>query len=191
LRAAHAFSPEKQGGKAGATSQTPRRIVSARVLQINRKPLTPGEPGLPKVATPRVHVNAQGLDGDFNVYRHEKKHDTPDRALLLYSVDKLAALNGEGWPLRPGDIGENLTLEGVAYEALQPGTEWSVGAQLTIRITEACHPCKTLAHLPYVGDARKREFIETMKGRRGWYAKVLHEGVVQVGDAFRPRPAHP
>lgn len=158
--------------------------MPGRVAQINRKPLTPGEPGLPKTPIPKVRVTVAGVEGDFNIYRHEKKKDTPDRALLLYSVDKLATLNAEGWPLRPGDIGENLTLEGIDYEAMQPGTEWRIGDELLIRVTEACHPCKTLAALPYVGDARKRDFIETMKGRRGWYAKVLREGSVKVGDVF-------
>lgn len=156
--------------------------MPGRVVQINRKPLTPGEPGLPKVETARARVMMSGVEGDFNVYRHEKKKDTPDRALLVYSMDKLEVLNQEGWPIRPGDIGENLTIDGVRYDAFQPGTEWKVGDELIIRITEACHPCKTLGALVYVGDARKREFIETMKGRRGWYAKVLHEGVVNVGD---------
>lgn len=158
--------------------------LSARVVQINRKPLTPGEPGLPKIATPQVRVTAAGVEGDFNIYRHEKKHDTLDRALLLYSADKILTLNAEGWPLRPGDIGENLTLDGLDYDAMQPGTEWRVGSELVIRVTEPCHPCKTLGKLSYVGDERKRDFIETMKGRRGWYAKVLREGTVKVGDVF-------
>lgn len=155
-----------------------------RVLQINRKPLTVGEPGLPKLPTPNAHVTTRGVDGDFNVYRHERKHGTPDRALLLYPIEMLSVLNHEGWPLRPGDIGENLTTEGIPYDAFQRGTRWRVGDEVELRVTEACQPCKTLGRLPYVGDARRRDFIATMKGRRGWYAQVLREGVVHAGDVI-------
>lgn len=161
-------------------------VDAARVVQINRKPYTSGAPGLPKMPVAVVGVTTRGIDGDFNVYRHEKKHDTPDRALLLYVADQLKTLNEEGWPVRAGDIGENLLLEGVRYEALQPGTRWQVGTRVVLEVTEACHPCKTLGHLPYVGPDRVRDFIAIMKGRRGWYAKVLREGTVQQGDRVEP-----
>jgi MOSC domain-containing protein YiiM len=36
--------------------------------------------------------------------------------------------------------------------------------------------------LPYIGDERGQEFMKTIKDRRGWYARVLEEGVVQSGD---------
>lgn len=175
---------KRQHGNGPRAHRRSEKYLPGRVVQINRKPLTPGEHGLPKISTPRAHVTIQGVEDDFNIYRHEKKNDTPDRALLLYTVETIAILNKEGWPLRPGDIGENVTLEGIDYDALQPGTEWLIGDGLRIRVTEPCNPCKVLAALPYVGETRKREFIETLKGRRGWYAKVLREGSMEIGDAF-------
>jgi MOSC domain-containing protein YiiM len=45
--------------------------------------------------------------------------------------------------------------------------------------------CTYLYSLPYIGDERGPEFIKTVKDRRGWYARVLEEGVVKEGDCFQ------
>ncbi len=81
------------------------------VYQINVKPDTPGEAGLPKVSVPTTQVSAKGLDGDFNRFRVNKKQNDPDMAVMIISMDMLNDLNNEGWPVMPGDLGENLTLE--------------------------------------------------------------------------------
>jgi hypothetical protein len=83
--------------------------LPGRVHQINMKPLTQGERGLPKKPVKEVQVTKAGLDGDFNKYRHEKKNDDPDSAVLLMPLETIRQLNEEGWPIRPGDIGENFT----------------------------------------------------------------------------------
>jgi MOSC domain-containing protein YiiM len=157
-------------------------------VQINRKARTIGEAGLPKVPVLAVRISRGGVEGDFNVYRHERKNDTSDRALLLYPSETLAALNAEGWPVAPGDIGENLTIDGIPYDAMKPGTRWAVGPALVLEISEACNPCKTLGKLPYIGAEKVDRFMATMKGRRGWYARVVKEGIVTAGDAVRPAP---
>ncbi len=56
----------------------------------------------------------------------------------------------EGWPVRPGDLGENLTVGGIAEAALKPGTRLRAGA-LLLELTKACDPCDEVYSLPYVG----------------------------------------
>ena len=89
---------------------------------------TPGEAGLPKVSIPTTRFTVNGLDGDYNRFRVNKKQNDPDMAVMLISMDILNDLNNEGWPVMPGDLGENLTLENIDYSSIQPGQKYAVGS---------------------------------------------------------------
>ena len=54
-----------------------------------------------------------------------------------------------------------------------------------IQISFKCEPCTYLYSFPYIGDERGQEFMKTIKDRRGWYARVLEEGVVRAGDIIK------
>jgi MOSC domain-containing protein YiiM len=160
---------------------------SGRVHQISRKPETGDEHGLPKLPTPVARVTPAGLEGDFNRWRHEVKNDDNDMALLILPQETLEELNEEGWPVRAGDLGENITTEGIAYDSFAPGRRFRVGESV-IEISKPCTPCDNLYLLPYVGEARGPTFVQAMLGRRGWYARVLLEGRVHTGDPVEPIP---
>jgi MOSC domain-containing protein YiiM len=155
--------------------------LSGVIQQINVKPSTPGERGLPKKPVDSAHVTREGVKGDFNIYRHEKLRDDPDSALLLMSIEKIRELNSEGWPIRPGDLGENFTVTGIPYSEFVVGKVFAVG-QLRLQIARRCDPCTNLYGLPYVGSSKGPQFLKVMLGRRGWYARVLEEGWVKTGD---------
>lgn len=153
----------------------------ARISQLSVKPRVPGEHGLPKHPVPTLRVGPEGAEGDHNNYRSRKLPGDRDQALLLVTEDLLATLGQEGWPVAPGDLGENLTLAGVREAELAPGVELRIGP-VAIIVTKPCDPCTELYTLPYVGDLRGSEFLETTMGRRGWYARVLEGGTLGVGD---------
>ena len=152
-----------------------------RVLQLNRKSPTPGQRGLPKLPVADARLTAEGVEGDFNVYRHEVKQDDPRMAVLLMPFETIHQLGQEGWPVRPGDLGENITSVGVPYHEFAPGLRFRVGGAL-LEITKACTPCENLFALPYVGEKRGPAFLRATLGRRGWYARVVEPGVVRTGD---------
>ena len=154
---------------------------SGKILQISVKPSTPGEHGLPKISVPEAEMHFGGVDGDYNTYRQEKKSGEPDMAVMLITQEILDDLNSEGWPVEYGDLGENLTISGLPYASIEPEKKYRVGSAL-IQISFKCEPCTYLYSLPYIGDERGQEFMKTIKDRRGWYARVLEEGVVQSGD---------
>jgi MOSC domain-containing protein YiiM len=154
-----------------------------RVFQLNRKPQTPGERGLPKVPVPEALITAQGVEGDYNSYRHDEAGDDPAMAVLIVPLETLTEFNHEGWPVRPGDLGENITSVGVNYADFAPGGRFQIGEAL-VEVTKACTPCDNLFLLPYVGAGRGPEFLRVTLGRRGWYAKVLREGRVRQDDAI-------
>ncbi len=156
----------------------------SEVYRINVKPQTHGERGLPKVQVAFTRLLRSGLEGDFNRYRHEKKNDTSDWAVLVLPLETIQQLNKEGWPVKPGDLGENITIQGVPYEALMEGSVWQIGNGAKIQISGPCTPCTNLYELPYVGKENGPRFIKTLLNRRGMFARVLKEGVLRSADPF-------
>jgi MOSC domain-containing protein YiiM len=152
-----------------------------RVFDLHRKPEVLGERGLPKPSVAEAFVSFAGVAGDFNLYRHREKRDDPEMALLIMPSETLAELNREGWPVRSGDLGENITTEGIPYNAFAPGRRFRAG-EMEFEVSKACTPCDNLFLLPYVGGARGPDFLRTMRDRRGWFARVVVEGWVRVGD---------
>ena len=159
--------------------------MHAVIEHLHIKPRTPGERGLPKIAVPLIHATAAGVGGDYNRYRHESKRDDPDKAVMFIATEILAMLRSEGWPVEPGHLGENVTVRGLANDAVVIGQRYRLGDELEIEISRTCDPCRNLAVLPYIGEERVNEFIRTTLGRRGWYGRVLRPGVVKRGDAMR------
>ncbi len=157
-------------------------VVTGRVLQVSLKPEIAGERGLPKRAVPSAPVTPAGLVGDFNLWRSRNKPGDRDQAVLVIARETLRRLQSEGWPVQPGDLGENLTVEGIPEAWYAAGRRFRVGREVEIELTEAAEPCKNLSLLPYVGEARVAEFVKATLGRRGWYARVHVAGTVCPDD---------
>ncbi|MDG6901510.1 MAG: MOSC domain-containing protein [Nitrososphaerota archaeon] len=157
------------------------KSAAGKVDLVNAKPQTPGERGLPKRSVGDALVTKAGVQGDFNVYRHEEKEDDPDSALLIFPAETILELNEEGWPVKPGDLGENLTTSGIPYSSFAVGKTFRAGG-VRFQVSRPCEPCDNLFLLPYVGRPKGPEFLKTMLGRRGWYARVLTEGRIRQGD---------
>lgn len=96
-------------------------------------------------------------------------------------IETIRELNSEGWPIKPGDLGENFTTRGIPYQAFGLGKVFAAG-MMRFQISKVCDPCDNLFLLPYVGASRGPGFLKVMLGRRGWYARVLEEGRVKTGD---------
>ncbi|HEX7337162.1 MAG TPA: MOSC domain-containing protein [Gemmatimonadales bacterium] len=152
--------------------------MRGRVVELHRKPKQGRERGIPKPAVSELTITAEGVEGDFNRWRTEKAKGDPDQAVLLLNEEILADLRAEGWPVQPGDLGENVTLADLPADALEPGARVRLG-QVVLEVSKPCDPCTVLYTLPYVGTKRGPEFLRTMNGRRGWYARVLRGGTVQ------------
>ena len=49
--------------------------------------------------------------------------------------------------------------------------------------TEPIAPCAFLCTLPYLAERwRCQDFVRTLNGRRGWYARVVEAGYINVGN---------
>lgn len=165
----------------------------ALVKHLHIKSPEDGDFSLPKRSEEEIKILFGGAVGDFNFFRLngyrklcEKRnvsYDPENRAILVMSLDVLAKLNEEGWHVLPGDVGENITLEGINYSSFGRGELFRAG-NAVLECAYQATPCKKLAQLPYVGEDRVAKFMSAMANRRGWYMRVVQEGTVRVGDEF-------
>jgi MOSC domain-containing protein YiiM len=153
--------------------------VSGRIVRLHRKPQEGRARGIPKRPVDQLTISAAGGEGDFNRWRTEKADGDPDQAVLLLGDDVLTRLRAEGWPVNPGDLGENLLVAGLPPDMLAPGVRLRAG-EVELEISKRCDPCVVLYGLPYVGVERGPAFVRTLRGRRGWFARVIRGGVVRV-----------
>ena len=164
--------------------------ASGRIIRLHRKPREGRSRGIPKRPVDELVITADGVEGDFNRWRTEKAAGDPDQAVLLLADEVLAQLRAEGWPVGPGDLGENLLLAGLLGDALAPGARVRAGG-VELEISKRCDPCVVLYGLPYVGQERGPGFVRTLRGRRGWFARVTRGGMVRVGMEIGPVAAVP
>lgn len=153
------------------------------VFQINIKPISKENIGLPKEKIQQSKLNFNGLENDYNHYRYKKKQIDPKMALLIISHDLIKNYNQNGWPVKAGDLGENLTIKNLIYSSIKPHQKYQIG-NTKIQITFQCDPCRKLRFLPYVGNSKINQFIKFLRGIRGWYAKVLETGTISQNDSF-------
>ncbi len=146
----------------------------AHIVQIN---ISKG--GVPKTPVGSARVTLLGLDGDQHNF---EDHGGPERAVCLYALERIQSLQAEGHPITPGAVGENLTVAGLDWNKVEPGTHIHIGPQLILEVTRFTVPCNTIQ------DA----FLNHDYGRisqtqhPGWsrvYARVIQEGVVNSGDS--------
>ncbi len=144
--------------------------------------------GVPKRSIPRAHLTRLGLQGDR--VQNPGIHGGPDRAVCLYAIERIRALQAEGHPIAPGTIGENLTLEGIDFTQLAPGSILRIGETAVLEIVSYTTPCKTIARSFHDGDSL-RIHQERHPGWSRLYARVLTEGEIEAGMACRPEAAKP
>jgi len=135
--------------------------------------------GVPKLPAPEATITADGLDGDLHVQR--RFHGGPDRAVVLFSAERIAALQAEGHPIAVGSTGENLTVSGVDWSRVVPGSRLEVG-EVRLEVTKYTTPCATVAGSLLGGEITRI----AQKAHPGWSrvcAKVLAPGRIHVGDA--------
>lgn len=134
--------------------------------------------GVPKLATAQAVVDEQGIREDT---QREAGHGGSERALCLFSLEEILALQEEGHPIFPGAIGENVTVAGIDWEKVVPGARLRLGPDLEIEVTSYTTPCATIKAAFREGDysvvAQKRR-----PGHSRVYARVLEAGEIRPGD---------
>jgi MOSC domain-containing protein YiiM len=137
--------------------------------------------GVPKRPVAEAVVTRDGLDGDVQADR--KHHGRPFQALCLWSTEVIAELAAAGHPIEAGAAGENLTLSGIDWRTLRPGTRIRVGTAVA-EVSYPATPCAKQTRWFSDGDFDRIDYERNPQWVR-WYAWVREPGVVRAGDEVR------
>ena len=125
-------------------------------------------------------IAGHGIEGD------QKAGHAQTRQLNLVPTDWLAARKAEGYRTGPGEMGEQLILDGITMAELAPGLQLQLGDEAVIELVKTRTGCERLdASQPKpIPDATKQAGI-------GFLAKVIQSGTIQVGDPATVLVAEP
>lgn len=127
-------------------------------------------------------MNSLGLAGDE--HRFTDIHGGPERALCLFSLDRILELQAEGHPIFPGAVGENVTLAGLDWTKIVPGVRLELGDEVLVEITSYTNPCNTIP--AYFADGNYARISQKLHpGYSRVYARVLKEGKLKTGQNVR------
>ena len=114
-------------------------------------------------------VADHGIKGDAKAGRGRS------RQVNILSREWLDGLKALGYRTEPGEFGEQITVQGLEVEKLQPGERLQIGESATIEITKARTGCERL-------EAAQGRSNDAFGGMVGMLAKVVADGVIRVGD---------
>ena len=136
--------------------------------------------GVPKGRVTGAQVSQLGLLKDAQ--NDTKHHGGPERAVCVYSLDRIRALRAEGHPIDVGTAGENVTVEGIDWDRVVPGARLRLGQTVILEVASFTSPCKTIRESFIDG-----KFVRiSQKLHPGWsrvYARVISEGEIRAGDS--------
>ncbi|MEO6047558.1 MAG: MOSC domain-containing protein [Candidatus Kapaibacterium sp.] len=151
-------------------------MTEPRIFQINAS-----KGGVPKFPLYSATIGELGITTDRHAdMRH---HGGPDRALCIYSIEQILALQGEGHPIFPGAIGENIVTRGIDLSVLEPGNRMRLGDDVEIEITDYAPPCRTI-RAAFRDEDFQRASQKTNPGWSRLYTRILTQGIISVGDAI-------
>lgn len=151
--------------------------MEGRIHQLNCS-----QGGVPKTPVPDALLTPTGLAGDR--VAHPRFHGGPERALCLFSLELIRGLQAEGHPIFPGAVGENVTVEGLDWNALAPGRRLALGDEVVVEISSYTVPCKNIDAY-FIGGDHKRISQKTHPGEARLYARVIRTGRLAVGQPVR------
>ncbi len=128
----------------------------------------------------RLMAKGVNLEGDDQADR--AAHGGPDKAIYAYAIEDYKWWQTQiDRALAYGEVGENLTTQGIDVTGALVGDRWQVGNTL-LEVSEPRVPCWRLG--VRMSDKQfPRRFTEA--GRPGTYLRIIEEGDIGAGDQIR------
>ena len=157
-----------------------------------------------KITVPAIRiVEGLGVEGDAHQgvtvkHRSRVKADPAQpnlRQVHLLHSELFAEVGERGFVVRPGDLGENITTEGIDLLALPRGTVLILGSEVRLEVTGLRNPCAQI-------DAFQKGLLSavllkdengSLVRKAGIMTVVRSGGLVRAGDAIEvdyPAPPH-
>ena len=141
--------------------------------------------GVPKQPIDEAVVGCRGVEGDRQAER--KHHGRVWQALSLWSADVVERLRHEGHPIALGNTGENVSVQGIDWRSLRPGTRIALGDNVLVEVSAYAAPCKKNAGWFLDGDFNRMSH-DREPGVSRVYASVLRDGVIRPNDPVVVEP---
>ncbi len=120
-----------------------------------------------------VFVDDWGIENDAHA---GKWH----RQVSLLSHDKVEDFRARGAEVKDGAFGENLVVSGIDFKALPIGTRFACNDVL-LELTQIGKECHN-------GCEIFKKMGDCIMPREGVFSRVLHGGIISVGDALTVLP---
>jgi MOSC domain-containing protein YiiM len=105
--------------------------------------------------------------------RGDRKGRHPDRQLNVMGTPAMAQLAAQGYKTGPGQMGEQLVLDGLDVDALAPGDQIQIGEAAVIELIKARSGCDRFEHI---------QTLPRAGTHLGYMARVTAAGDIRVGD---------
>lgn len=135
-----------------------------------------------------------GVEGDAHmgatVKHRSRARATPDapnlRQAHLIHEELFAELQGEGFSIGPGDLGENITTRGIDLLALPRGARLRLGDTAVVEVTGLRNPCVQIErfHAGLMKATLATDAAGKLVRKAGVMAIVISGGDVRPGDAI-------
>jgi MOSC domain-containing protein YiiM len=149
------------------------------------------EPGIPKHSVPEIRLlEGLGVEGDYHAgkyvrHRYLQKKEPErlnNRQVLLIDTVILEKLRADGVELEPGQMGENIVVEGADLMSQEIGTRLQIGETI-LKLSEVRDPCAQLnASHPDLLEAVQPEINGQKVYIAGIFAEIQVPGRVFPGD---------
>jgi MOSC domain-containing protein YiiM len=151
-------------------------------------------------------IAGEGIEGDAHrgvttqhIYLKRKDPTQPNLAQVhLFAAEMLDELAAKGFPLQPGDIGENILTRNIDLLSLPRATRLHLGSECVLEVTGLRTPCSQIDKLAdglqqhVWGD---RDATGKRARRAGIMSLVLTGGLIYPDDTIRielpPEPHEP
>lgn len=157
-----------------SASVPPLASEAGRIVQISVS-----QGGVPKLPIAQAQISANGVEGDRQT--NLKFHGGPDRAVCLWALEVIEALQQEGHSIAPGQAGENVTVAGINWLAVLPGARLQLGDRVLLEVTDYAPPCRK--NMRWFSDRKFSRISQNhYPGSSRVYARVLVPGAIATGD---------
>jgi len=136
----------------------PGSIISMRLCLGSRDPM--------KDVKEANFITGQGMEGDRHLRSDGRRSN---RQVLIMDSETL-----NDFDLLPGQVRENVTVQGLDFASISAGDKVSLGANVILEITGDCEPCSRM-------DELRAGLKDEIDGKRGLLAYVEKGGLVSVG----------
>jgi len=125
----------------------------------------------------RLPLQTAHLIADYGLEGDHKAGANPNRQLNLIPTDWLAARSAEGYRTGPGEMGEQLILDGIKMADMHPGLQLHLGTEAIVELLKTRTGCERL------DESQPKPIPSEIKlAGIGYLAKIIRSGTIRVGD---------